>query len=82
MDPDNILKTLNELTRSSLSKDGFQLKLKKVDSNGVVKVLLEAQEGACIDCLVPDEILIELIEMKIRSIYPELKYVELIKGFS
>lgn len=77
-----IVKVLDELTRQNLAADGFSLQLKEVDSQGIVKVLIEAQQNACIDCLVPDEMLKGIIEMGIRRVFPELKYVELIKNFS
>lgn len=78
---DEILDVLEELSRNNLAADGFQLRLEDIDETGVVTVMIEANENACHDCLVPDEMLKGIIEMGIRPVFPQLKHVKLLKNF-
>lgn len=67
--------------RPSLAADGFDLRVGSVDGD-VVQVVLEAKPAACLDCLVPDEMLTQLLTDAIRAQDPSLDRVELVKeGF-
>jgi len=71
---------LTEL-RPSLAADGFDLQLDSMDQ-GEVHVGLVANPDACMDCLVPDEMLVQILETSIRKRYPNLSEVVLTKhGF-
>jgi Fe-S cluster biogenesis protein NfuA len=67
--------------RPGLAADGFDLRVGDVDG-GVVKVVLEAKPAACLDCLVPDEMMTQMIADAIRREDPSLDRVDLVKeGF-
>lgn len=68
--------------RPALDADGFDLKLLSVGDDGAVQVALEARPDACLDCLVPDEMLVRIIETAIRAEDSGLSGVTLTKvGF-
>jgi Fe-S cluster biogenesis protein NfuA len=68
--------------RPGLDSDGFDLKFDSMESNGNVRIALEARPGACLECLVPDELLVQMLEMNIRDRLPEVGRVLLEKrGF-
>lgn len=73
----------NALTqlRPSLAADGFDLQLDGVVEDEV-RIGLVAKPDACLDCLVPDEMLVQILETSIRKQYPTLGHVVLTKhGF-
>ena len=68
--------------RPSLDADGFDIYLDSVTIDGKVVVILEARPGACLECLVPEELLIQMIDSAIRKRSASLSQVELLrKGF-
>lgn len=68
--------------RSGLEADGFRLYAKSVSGDGDVVVCLEALADACLDCLVPDAILEQIVGQAIRSEIPAATGVTLVKeGF-
>lgn len=68
--------------RPGLEADGFDLRLDSIGADGAVEVILEAKPDACMDCLVPDEMLVAILETAIRDQDPGLDHVVLIKqGF-
>jgi Fe-S cluster biogenesis protein NfuA len=72
---------LDEL-RPGLDADGFKLGLHRLDSEGRIVISLEALPEACLDCLVPDAMLSQMVEMAIRGHVPDAPGVELVKiGF-
>lgn len=71
---------LTEL-RPSLAADGFDLQLDGMEGTEV-EVGLVAKPDACMDCLVPDAMLVQILEASIRRRYPGLSRVTLVKhGF-
>ena len=71
---------LTEL-RPSLAADGFDLKIDSLTGDEV-SVGLVAKPDACMDCLVPDDMLVQILETSIRKRYPALAGVVLTKhGF-
>lgn len=68
--------------RPGLDADGFDLRLGSSSSDSSVEVILEARPDACHDCLVPDEMLLRMIEAAIRRSDPAVETVFLRKvGF-
>jgi Fe-S cluster biogenesis protein NfuA len=68
--------------RPSLDADGFDIYLDSVTIDGTVVVILEARPGACLECLVPDELLIQMIDSAIRKQSASFSQLELVrKGF-
>lgn len=68
--------------RPGLEADGFDLRLHSIADDGAVEVVLEAKADACLDCLVPDEMLVAILETAIRDQGPGLDHVILTKqGF-
>lgn len=68
--------------RPSLTADGFDLRLGAITPEGTVEVVLAATPEACLDCLMPDESLVQVIETAIRRRAPQLNAVTLTKlGF-
>jgi Fe-S cluster biogenesis protein NfuA len=71
---------LTEL-RPSLAADGFDLKVDSL-SGDEVEVGLVALPDACMDCLVPDDMMVRILETSIRRRWPEVGKVVLTKhGF-
>ena len=71
------VETALEQVRPALDADGFDLRLDAVADDGGVAVVLEARPDACLDCLVPDEMLVQIIETAIREQEPGLRQVTL-----
>jgi hypothetical protein len=67
--------------RAGLGPDGFELRVGGIVEDNV-RIVLAAKAGACLDCLVPDDLMITMLEDAIRRVYPSLGKVELVKeGF-
>jgi Fe-S cluster biogenesis protein NfuA len=66
--------------RPALDADGFDLRLDSVGDDGDVGVVLEARPDACLDCLVPDDMLVQILETAIRDKEPGLRQVTLTKS--
>lgn len=67
--------------RPGLEADGFDLRLDSI-SGDAVQIVLEARPDACMDCLVPDQMLVAILETAIRDQDPTLDHVVLNKvGF-
>jgi hypothetical protein len=67
--------------RQGLQSDGFDLRAGATGDERV-QVILEAKEGACLDCLVPESFMIQMIEDGIRKQDGTVAQVELVKlGF-
>ena len=76
------VETALDNVRPALEADGFDLRLDSIGDQGEVEVILEAKADACHDCLVPDEMLVQIIESAIRDQAPTLDHVVLTKvGF-
>jgi hypothetical protein len=67
--------------RPGLNSDGFEL-LPGELSGSSVEVVLAARPDACLDCLVPEDLMVAMIEAAIRDIDPSVGSVTLTKrGF-
>lgn len=66
--------------RPALDADGFDLRLDSLGDGGEVGIVLEARTDACLDCLVPDDMLVQIIETAIRDKEPALSRVTLTKS--
>jgi hypothetical protein len=70
-----------EPLRAGLGPDGFDLRVGGIVEDDV-RIVLEAKPGACLECLVPDDLMVTMLEDAIRRVYPSLGKVELVKeGF-
>jgi hypothetical protein len=79
---ESIIESALEVLRPSLGEDGFDLLAGPILADGTVQVVLEAKPGACLDCLVPEDIMIQIIEGAIREREPSFNHIELVKkGF-
>jgi len=66
--------------RPSLNTDGFDLKVATVTDTGTVEVILAAGAGACLDCLVPDDTLVAILDRAVRDREPGLQRIVLTKA--
>lgn len=79
---DSVIESALEVLRPSLAADGFDLRIGQLLIDGTVQVVLEAKPAACLECLVPDDVLIQIIENAIREREPSFNRLELVKvGF-
>jgi hypothetical protein len=53
--------------RPALGADGFDLRLGAILPGGDVEVVLEARPGACLDCLVPEDMMVEILQSAIHE---------------
>jgi Fe-S cluster biogenesis protein NfuA len=53
--------------RPALTADGFDLRLGPARTDGTVEIILEAKPGACLECLVPEETMLAVIETALRE---------------
>jgi Fe-S cluster biogenesis protein NfuA len=71
-----------EKLRPGFDADGFDLQLRTLAEDGTVEIVLTAKPAACTECLVPDHMLVQLIDRAIRDRDPSLREVVLVKvGF-
>lgn len=57
--------------RPALDADGFDLRLGGIGPDGQITVILEARPNACHDCLVPDDLLQQIVQTSIRDRQPD-----------
>jgi Fe-S cluster biogenesis protein NfuA len=78
----SVVETALEVLRPSLALDGFDLRVGSLTDDGNVTVVLEAKPEACVDCMVPDELMVQILENAIRERVADLERVTLVKeGF-
>ncbi|ACM04559.1 MULTISPECIES: hypothetical protein [Thermomicrobium] len=65
--------------REGLAPDGFELRVERVTDEGIVELVLQALPDACLDCLVPDQLLDAMLRQAIAPVYPALREVRLEK---
>lgn len=65
--------------RAGLAPDGFELRVERVSEDGVVELVLQALPDACLDCLVPDQLLHAMLQQAIAPVYPDLREIRLEK---
>jgi hypothetical protein len=53
--------------RPGFAADGFDLRVGPSTADGCVQVIVEAKPDACLECLVPDGVLIGIVEGAIRE---------------
>jgi hypothetical protein len=72
-----------ETLRAGLEADGFDLRLGSLNPQGGVEIILEAKPEACLDCLVPEAMMIQILERAIRDQDATLEHVVLSRiGFA
>lgn len=68
--------------RPALAADGFDLRVGSIEADNSVRVILEAKPDACLECLVPDEVLVAILDKAIRDQDPSVGTVTVDKvGF-
>ncbi|MDA8047752.1 MAG: NifU family protein [Actinomycetota bacterium] len=71
-----------ESLRPGLEADGFDLRIEQMSPDGGAVICIEARPGACMECLVPDEVLVQIIKNGISKHAGEVGSVSLVKrGF-
>jgi Fe-S cluster biogenesis protein NfuA len=71
-----------DLVRPGLDADGFDLRVEEVRPDGETVICLEARPGACLECLVPDEVLLQIIRNSITKQASAVGQLSLVKrGF-
>lgn len=68
-----------DVLRPGLDADGFALSIESVEPDGAVNVALTATPEACMDCLVPDEMMVSMIEGTMKEKDPGVDRVILKK---
>lgn len=63
----SVVESALDTLRPALTADNFALRLGSIASDGTVQVVLAAEPGACLDCLVPADTLVAIIEAAIRA---------------
>lgn len=82
MIPDSAIESALAVLRPGLAETGFDLSAGEQREGPVVEVILAATSEACTDCVVPDDVLVQVLEDVIRREDPSLVRVDLIKrGF-
>ena len=56
-----------ESLRPGFAADGFDLRLGSLETRGCVEIILEAKPEACLDCLVPEAMMIQILERAIND---------------
>ena len=70
-----------ETLRPGLASDGFELRAGTMTEDRV-EVILAAKPGACLECLVPDNLIVNMLTTAIHRKDPSAGTVELVKeGF-
>jgi Fe-S cluster biogenesis protein NfuA len=68
--------------RPALAADGFDLRIGAIEADNSVRVVLEAKPDACMECLVPDDVLVAILDKAIRDQDPNVGQVTVDKvGF-
>jgi Fe-S cluster biogenesis protein NfuA len=68
--------------RPALAAVGFDLRVGSIEADNSVRVILEAKPEACMDCLVPDAVLVAILDKAIRDQDPNVGTVTVDKvGF-
>lgn len=52
--------------RETLAADGFKMKY-ETTGQGVLNVLIVAEPGACVECLVPEPILVDMLNSELKE---------------
>jgi Fe-S cluster biogenesis protein NfuA len=69
--------------RPSFQADDFQVALESLSPAGDVVIAIEAGPGACLDCLVPDPMLKQIVDVAVRRHAPGVASVAVVKrGFA
>lgn len=76
--PEKLEQALDVL-RPGLDSDGFQLSVEDIGDGGAISVALTATPEACMDCLVPDEMMVDMIKGVMQELEPGVRSVVLNK---
>jgi Fe-S cluster biogenesis protein NfuA len=77
------VKAAIENLRPSFEADNFEVALESLSEAGDVVIAIEAGPSACLDCLVPDPMLKQIVDAAVRRYAPEVTSVAVVKrGFA
>jgi hypothetical protein len=76
--PEKLEQALDVL-RPGLDSDGFELTVENIGDDGSISVALTATPEACMDCLVPDEMMVDMIKGVMQDLEPSVQSVVLNK---
>lgn len=76
--PEKLEEALDVL-RPGLDSDGFELSVEEIGDDGRISVALTATPEACMDCLVPDEMMVDMIKGVMQELEPGVQSVVLNK---
>jgi len=76
--PEKLEQALDAL-RPGLDSDGFELTVENIGDDGSISVALTATPEACMDCLVPDEMMVDMIKGVMQDLEPSVQSVVLNK---
>jgi Fe-S cluster biogenesis protein NfuA len=82
VDADAAVELALDTLRPGLAPDGFALRVGGWTGDATLQIVLEAKPGACLECLVPEGMLVQVIEDAIRRHDVAVQRVDLLKeGF-
>ena len=61
------IQTVLDELRPSFEGDGFDLSIGSISADGTVDIVFTAGADACAECLVPDDVLIQILDSAIRD---------------
>lgn len=68
-----------DVLRPGLDSDGFELTVENIGTDGRISVALTATPQACMDCLVPDDMMVSMIQGIMQEMEPSVTGVVLNK---
>jgi Fe-S cluster biogenesis protein NfuA len=77
-----VIESVLEDLRPSFDQDGFGLSVGSISADGAVEIIFSATPDACVECLVPDDVLLQILDSAIRDKAADVTGVTLTKvGF-
>jgi Fe-S cluster biogenesis protein NfuA len=76
---DQALELAIDELRPSFEADNFKLMLDKVSEDGGVVIAVEVMPEACLDCMIPDGLLQQVVEACVRRHAPGVTSVTVVK---
>jgi Fe-S cluster biogenesis protein NfuA len=76
---DRALELAIDELRPSFEADNFKVVLDEVSDRGDVVIAVEATPEACLDCMIPDGLLQQVVEACVRRYAPDVKSVTVVK---
>jgi Fe-S cluster biogenesis protein NfuA len=68
-----------EELRPSFEADSFTVTLERLSSDGDAVICIGAEPEACLDCMIPDHLLQQVVEASVRRHAPDVRSVTVVK---